>query len=152
MKLNRRIFLLGGLSLALVVCFAQISERSLLLVTSSDYDLGPVTHAELRKVFLGVPVTRDGVRLRPLLNSTDPVATNIFLQKVIFMSERMYRRQLVSRVFRLGGQRPHEYDDMDSLVADLRATPGALTFMWSDQLEDYAELGQLGVIWSSSED
>ena len=152
MKLNRRIFLLGGLSLAVVVCSAQLSERSLLLVTASDYDLGPVTNAELRKVFLGVPVTREGVRLRPLLNSTDPVATNVFLQKVIFMSERMYQRQLVSRVFRFGGQRPQEYDDLDSLVADLRSIPGALTFMWSDQFEHYEELEQLGVIWSSSDD
>lgn len=124
----------------------------MLLVTASDYELGPVTHAELRKVYLGVPVTRQGVRLRPLFNSTDPAATSVFLQKVLFMSEREYKRQLVSRVFRLGEQRPTEYDDMDSLVADLQAIPGALTFMWSDQLEDYDELKQLGVIWVSSDD
>jgi hypothetical protein len=144
--------LLAALSLAVSVCSAQSFERSLLLVTASNYELGPVTHEELRKIFLGVPITREGVRLRPLFNSTDPAATNIFLQKVVFMSEREYKRQLVSRVFRLGGQRPREYDDLDSLVADLQAIPGALTFMWSDQLEDYDELKQLAVIWVSSDD
>jgi len=119
-------------------------------VAGSHYELGAVTHVELRKIFLGVPVTRDNVRLKPLLNSTDPIATSIFLQQVIFMSEREYKRQLVSRVFRLGDQHPTEHEDIDLLVEDLRRTPGSLTFMWSDQFESYEGLESLGVIWTSS--
>ena len=119
-------------------------------MAGSEHELGAVTHAELRKVFLGVPVTRDNVRLKPLLNSTDPLATSIFLQQVIFMSEREYRRQLVSRVFRFGDQPPTEHKEIRSLVEDLRSTPGSLTFMWSDQLESYEGLESLGVIWTSS--
>jgi hypothetical protein len=138
------------LCLTSIVCSAQETPRSLLLVAGSDYEFGAVTHAELRKVFLGVPVNRDNVRLKPLLNSTDPLATSIFLQQVIFMSEREYRRQLVSRVFRIGDQRPTEHEDLDGLVEDLRRTPGSLTFMWSDQLERYEGLESLGVIWTSS--
>lgn len=144
--------LLICLCLTFIVCSAQETPRSLLLVTGADHQLDTVTNAELRKIFLGVPVTRDNVRLRPLLNATDPLATSIFLQQVIFMSEREYRRQLVSRVFRYGDQRPAEHEDIDALVEDLHRTPGSLTFMWSDQVESYDGLESLGIIWTSSGD
>jgi len=144
--------LFGCLCLLSATGPAQTTERSLLLVSGDDYQLGSVTHAELRKIFLGVPVTRDKVRLRPLLNYSDPLATSIFLQQVVFMSEREYERQLVSRVFRLGDQRPREYDDIELLVEGLSKTPGSMTFMWSDQFENRTGLKSLGVLWTSSGD
>ena len=144
--------LFGCLCLAYLPTLAQTTERSLVLAAASDHEIGAVTRSEARKAFLGVPVTKGEIRLRPLLNATDPLATSIFLQQVIFMAEREYRRQLVSRVFRLGDQHPTEHEDIDALVQDLRTTPGSLTFLWSDQLERYEGLESLGVIWTSSDD
>jgi len=149
-KHAKLISLLGCLCLVSAICTAQTTPRSLLLVSGVETEIGTFTHAELRKMFLGVPVIRDQVRLRPLLNSTDPLATSIFLQQVVFMSEREYRRQLLSRVFRLGDQPPPEYEDIDLLVEDLRSTRGSLTFMWSDQFAAYAGLKSLAVLWTSS--
>ena len=144
------ISLLACFCLACPVSSAQTTQRSLLLVCGGDAPLESLTHAEIRKVFLGVPVTRNKERLRPLLNSTDSLATNIFLQQVIFMSEREYRRQILSRVFRFGDQRPREYDDIEQLVEDLRNTPGSLSYMWSDQFENHTELKLLSILWTSS--
>ena len=148
-KIAQLLTLLGCLCLLVSVCAAQPAQRSLLLVASEDSQLGAFTHAELRKVFLGIPVTRSGVRLKPLLNTTDNRATSIFLQQVIFMSEREYKRQLLSRVFRLGDPRPREYDDIDVLAEALRNTPGSLTYMWSDQFDTQAGLASLGELWAS---
>ena len=142
--------LVSCLCLMSAVSTAQSTQRSLLLVSGSNSQLDALAHAEVRKVFLGVPVTTGQVRLRPLLNLADPRATSVFLQQVIFMSERKYKRQLLSRVFRLGDQRPREYDDIELLVEDLRNTPGALTYMWSDQFENYTGLKSLGALWTSS--
>jgi len=144
------ITLLGCLCLICTGIAAQPSQRSLLLVCSADANLESLSHAEVRKIFLGVPVTKGQVRLRPLLNSTDPLATDVFLQQVVFMSRREYERQLLSRVFRLGDPRPPEYDEIDSLVEDLLDTPGSLSFMWSEQLESHAGLKSLGILWKSS--
>ena len=132
--------------------FAQSPERSLLLVAGHQTQPGTIPRAELRKIFLGVTVTRNGVRMKPLLNSIDSLATNVFLQQVVFMSEREYRRRLLSRVFRMGAQRPREYDDLESLVDALRSTPGSITFMWSEQFEQQSGLESLGVLWVSSSD
>ena len=134
------------------ICLAQAPERSLLLVAGEQSEAGTFSHAELRKIFLGIPVTRNGVRIKPLLNLTDPLAMNVFLQQVIFMSEREYKRQLLSRVFRLGDQRPPEYDDIDELAGALRETSGSLTFMWAEQFETRSGLVSLGVLWASSTD
>ncbi len=134
------------------ICLAQAPERSLLLVAGEQSEAGTFSHAELRKVFLGIPVTRSGVRIKPLLNLTDPLAMNVFLQQVVFMSEREYKRQLLSRVFRLGDQRPPEYDDIDELTGALRETSGSLTFMWAEQFKTRSGLVSLGVLWASSTD
>lgn len=140
------------LALAGTAGAADTAQRNLLLVCSTDSPLQPLSHTDTRKVFLGVPVSQDGVRIRPLLNSTDPLATRVFLQQVVFMSEREYRRQLVSRLFRMGDQRPVEYDSIGLLAARLRDTPGSVSFMWSDQLEEHAGLKSLGVLWTSATD
>jgi len=151
-KYTKLIMLFASLCVTSATCLAQTTERSLLLVAGQETQAGSFTHAELRKIFLGVTVTRNGVRIKPLLNSTDSLATNVFLQQVVFMSERDYKRQLLSRVFRLGDQRPREYDDIALLVEALRNTPGSLTFMWSDQFEQQTGLESLGVLWVSAGD
>lgn len=148
-KITALLIFLGALC---PIGLAQAPERSLLLVAGERFDTGTFSHAELRKIFLGIPVTRNDVRIKPLLNLTDPLAMNVFLQQVVFMSEREYKRQLLSRVFRLGDQRPPEYDNIDELVHALSSTPGSLTFMWEEQLETQSGLVSLGVLWANSTD
>lgn len=142
--------LLLSLCLICTSSTAQTTQRSLLLVCSDNAKLESLSHAEVRKIFLGVPMTKDQVRLKPVLNATDPLATDVFLQQVIFMSKREYERQLVSRVFRLGDQRPPEYENIDMLVKALLNTPGSLSYMWSEQLEHQTGLKPLGVLWTES--
>jgi len=138
------------LSLICVSSTAQTVQRSLLLVCSDNAKLESLSHADVRKLFLGVPLTVDQVRLKPILNASDPLATDVFLQKVIFMSRRQYERQLLSRVFRLGDQRPPEYEDIDLLAKALLDTPDSLSYMWSEQLEHLTGLKSLGILWSDS--
>lgn len=148
-KITSLLIFLGALC---PIGLAQAPERSLLLVAGEQSETGTFSRAELRKIFLGIPVTRNDVRIRPLLNSTDALVMNVFLQQVVFMSEREYKRQLLSRVFRLGDQRPSEYDNIDELVDALSKTPGSLTFMWAEQFETQSGLVSLGVLWASSSD
>jgi len=101
-------------------------------------------------LFLGVPMTKDKVRLRPLLNTSDRLATDVFLQQIIFMSKREYERQLLSRVFRLGDQRPPEYENIDALLNALLDTPGSVSYMWSEQFGHQSGLKSLGVLWTDS--
>jgi len=129
---------------------ADSSQRALMLVCSQDSGISELTPIEIRKLFLGVPVMRNGEPLKPLRNATDPLITEVFLQKVIFMSEQSYERELLSRVYRLGGERPEIYSKNSELVNELREIPGTLTYMWSDEVEDTTGLKSLAVIWKGS--
>lgn len=151
-KLVRIAALLVCLGAFCPIAFAQPSERSLLLVAGEQLETVAFSQSELRKIFLGIPVTRDDVRIKPLLNLTDPFAFDVFLQQIVFMSAREYRRQLLSRVFRLGGTRPQEYDDIDELTEALHRVPGSLTYMWAEQFESQSGLVSLGVLWTGSLD
>jgi len=144
------LFLCLCLSLICISSTAQTTQRSLLLVCSENAKLESLSHADVRKLFLGVPLTIDRARLKPILNASDPLATSVFLQQVIFMSKRQYERHLVSRVFRLGDQRPPEHENIDMLVKALLDTPGSLSYMWSEQFEHQTGLKSLGVLWTDS--
>ena len=125
----------------------QESERHLVLVCSTEANIPLLSHHEVREVFLGVPTVKNGVRLKPLRNASDPLLAEVVLQKVIFMSKRNYKRQLASRVFRLGGARPPEFTDQEELTDALRASPAALTFMWSNQVTSADGIKLCGLSW-----
>ena len=129
---------------------AEPSQHTLILVSSQDSSIPALSPLDIRKLFLGVPIIRNGLILKPLRNATDPLLTEVFLQKVIFMSERSYDRELLSRVYRLGGKRPKIYSVNTELVNELRHIPGTLTYMWLDDIENTAGLKSLGVIWAGS--
>jgi len=120
---------------------------SMLLVTSADTGLEQVSNEALRNAFLAIPVSVGGKRLRPLLNQSDPLLAEVFLQKIIFMSRDRYERQLVARVFRQGGKRPSAFRNLDDLVAELQASPNSITYMWSSQFATTKGLKQLGLLW-----
>lgn len=126
---------------------AQQLQRQLVLVCGPDSNITSVSNEEARRIFLGIPTTINGQRLKPLRNASDDLIAEVFLQKVVFMSRRNYERQLLSRVFRLGGTRPPEYSDLEKLMTAILETPGALTYVWSDQVPAGSQLQIVGVLW-----
>ncbi len=112
---------------------AVAAERSLVLVRSEQASVPAPTEQEVRKLFLGEVLVKDNQRVQALRNLTDPFLYEVFLQKIVFMSAHNYERQLLSRVFRLGDQRPLVYEDLNELIAALKSNPAAVTFMWEDE-------------------
>jgi len=130
---------------------APSTPPRLVLVCSVKSPLTSLSHTEVRKLFLGVPVEKHGVQLIPLRNTSDTSLTEVFLQKVIFMSKRKYEHQLVTRVFRYGGVRPKVYKKLAEIVDELQQSPEAVTYMWSNQLVQADGIKSIGVLWESSE-
>ena len=132
----RRIFCTFFFIYGLIITTAHgalAADRALVLVRSEQATATALTEQEVRKLFLGEALVKQGQLMEPLRNRTDPLLYEVFLQKIVFMSARNYERQLLSRVFRLGGQRPPAYEDLDELIAALKSNPAAVTFMWEDE-------------------
>ncbi|NJA04403.1 hypothetical protein HC024_01415 [Methylococcaceae bacterium WWC4] len=152
MRLRRGLFWLG-LTAALLFGAARsgaISRQSLVLATSVDSAMPSLTVQEARKLFLGVPLEKDGEHPVPLVNASDPLIYQVFLQKVAFMSATAYENQTISVVFRLGGKRPERYDDYQHLVEALQQHPGTVTYLWEDQVKANQRIKSVNVLWQGS--
>lgn len=124
------------LRLLLLVCMvlpsslrAQTVEQSLVLVANAHSAIQRLSPGETRKLYLGIPMIVDSQRVHPLRNSTDPTVQEMFMQKVMFMSTPAYERQILSRVFRMGGTRPVAFAEMRELLKALEKDPAAVTYL-----------------------
>jgi hypothetical protein len=127
-------------------------ERHLVLVTASASKITPLSPTEIRKLFLGLPISQNSLRLEPVHNASDPLLNEVFLQKIIFMSARSYDHQLMSQVFRSGGHRPLSYNDADALAAALRDKPGTLSYMWSSGAQQIPGIKVVQELWQGPVD
>lgn len=131
--MTRRLFLVLLACFALPVSLhAQTMEQSLVLVASAHSVVQRLSPAETRKLYLGIPMIVDNQRVHPLRNNTDPMVQEMFMQKVMFMSTPAYERQILSRVFRMGGTRPQAYAEMRDLLKALETDPAAVTYLPRD--------------------
>ena len=102
---------------------------------------------ELRKIYLGFPVKRDGQLVSGLRNTGDEELNRIFLQSVVAMSEKSYIRRLLSLPLRQGIPRPSGYDKAEKLLAALANDPYSVTYMWKDAASRQADVKTLRVLW-----
>lgn len=130
-----------------VLAASPDTGRRLVLVANSRSDVDTLTAAEIRKLFLGIPIERNSHLLVPLRNQTDPVLHEVYLQKVMFMSAPMYERALLTRLLRTKGTRPQAYATEKDLLQALQADPNAVTYMWAHQAESIPDLRIVVELW-----
>ncbi|MEK7716521.1 MAG: hypothetical protein AAB322_02075 [Pseudomonadota bacterium] len=109
--------------------------RKLVLVAGGQSAAAVLSPEEVRKLYLGVAVTKDGKTFLPLCNHTDMVAYEVFMQKIMYMSGPAYERALITRLVRTMSSRPPEYAAERDLLQALAATPSAVTYMWADKAQ-----------------
>lgn len=142
--------LLAVLVLAVSVTALSASGRDehvVLVMSSRAAQPGQFAASELRRLFLGMPVFRDGDKVVPLLNASNKEVYQAFLQKVMFMSEANYQRQLVLRVFRRGGNRPAIYHKTEHLVQAMEAIPNGVSFMLQSEVEHLNDVEVVQPLW-----
>lgn len=127
--------LMAGIAPAVV-----FAEQKLVLVVSSESSLAELKPGELRKLFMGLPVSKQGHVIKPLRNMSDERLNQVFLQKVVYMSEGRYEHHLIARVFRIGGVRPAQFESSQSLTQALAEDPMRVSYMWEDDVPDDSNL------------
>lgn len=142
----------SALAAALASAALGQAERRLVLVTGAQSPVAPITLRELRRIYLGAALQQDGVRLHALRNRTDPLLHEVFLQKVLFMSARSYERRLLSLALQRGTPRPPQHETETRLLAALRDTPGAVTYMWASAARRVPEVQIVQTLWVGSTD
>lgn len=121
--------------------------RSLVLVTHAGANNVNLTNHEIRRLFLGLPVAQQQRPPIAIINRTEALLYQVFLQKVLFMSAPLYERQLLANVVRQSGNQPQVYADHEELLHALRTQPSTVTFMWQDQISAGSGVVVIAVIW-----
>ncbi|VAW76697.1 hypothetical protein MNBD_GAMMA15-183 [hydrothermal vent metagenome] len=147
--MRRVICSVGVLMLLLVAPLPadEPAEVALVLVSGSDLGGSHLTPNQLRRVFLGIPVKVGGQNIRALRYTGDSQLNEIFLQKVVYMTERRYERQLVSQTFRTGQMRPPNFDKRGALVQALKSVPYNVSVLWKHDAEKDPDLYVIQEIW-----
>ncbi|MFV2055444.1 MAG: hypothetical protein ACC707_03210 [Thiohalomonadales bacterium] len=138
--------------LALIVgenSFAQAQE--LVLVSATDNPVEPLSMLEIRRLYLGISITKQGMKLLPLRNYSDQILKQMLLQKVVFLSAKTYERQLLRRTFGTGSRRPKSYTNADELILALKRQPGAFTIMWRSKATSTPGLSIVQNLWISKD-
>lgn len=101
--------------------------RHLVAVANVTSKLGHFTTAQLRRAYLGAPMPKEVPPFRALVNRSDGQSYEMFLQKVLYMSDQAFERYVSQK--QSGGDNAGRtiYRSEAKLLARLRADPRALT-------------------------
>jgi hypothetical protein len=123
---------------------ADGDDHRLVLVAGASSPLAPLTSSDVRRLYLGIPLTQAGREITALRNAESPVVKEMFLQHVLFMSSQAYERQLSARGYRNRGSLIPEIKELKVLMEVLAADPHAVTYMQSDTAARRAGIRILG--------
>src|SRR6202165_6114179 len=101
------------------VTMPAAADETLVLIVSADSKRDQPDSLEVRKLFLGMTVTHNGDRLRPLLNEAEPRLKDVFLQNVVSMADMTYDRRLLPLALQGGRSLPVTYTEKVMLINNL---------------------------------
>jgi hypothetical protein len=134
--------------LALLAAGAQVSAgEQLVLIVSADSRIAQLDSLEVRKLFLGLTVTQNGHRLRPVLNETGARVKEIFLQNIVSMSDITYDRSQLRLTLIQGQRQPTAYKDIALLLEAVAADPEAVSYAWTKDVAHDSRIRVLRVLW-----
>ena len=117
------------------------------MVVSNDSPITGISSLELRKLYLGLQVTLDGVLARPLRNHSNELLQDIFFQSAMAMSEAAYERQLLSLTLRFGRLQPRVVHNLDELKDNLAQDSSAIAYMWRSEISEEDGLRVVKLLW-----
>ena len=124
-----------------------LADEQLVLIVSAASKIEQLDSPVFRKVFLGLTVTHNGERLRPVLNEADARVKVVFLQNVVSMSDITGYRRLLRLALQQCQTQPVAYEDIASLIKDVPTDPIAVSYAWTKDVEHNVDVKIIGVLW-----
>lgn len=147
---SRRLSAAMCMAVSLFLCPSLVqAEESLVLATSSESSFDEMSAREIRRLYLGARIHRAQKPLDPVLNNTDQRMTEMFMQKVMFVSDVMYQRNILKAVIRGRMTRPKTFEVHEELVKAILSKPGCVTYMWASQVAQDSRLKVVTQLWQA---
>jgi hypothetical protein len=106
-------------------------QDDLALIVSAHSEVDKLDPLPARRLFLGLTVTRNGVRLRPVLNESDPQIKALFLKDIVAMSDGTYDRYVLRLALLQGRTEPAVFANNLALIDAVASDPTIVGYMWA---------------------
>jgi hypothetical protein len=123
------------------------AHQELVLIAGAQSQVGRLDPTLARRLFLGLTVAQNGVRVRPLLNESDPQITELFLRYIVLMSQSTYRRYLLRMMLIQGRTQPTVYNKSSELIDAVAADPTAVGYVWVNDAVHDSRVKILQSVW-----
>ena len=120
------------LMLLAVTVTPAYAAHELVLITSARNELVKLDAPSAQRLFLGLSVKRNGVRLRPILNESDPRIMALFLQNIVLMSSSTYDRYILRLALLQGRTEPSTYKNAVDVINAVVSDPTAVSYVWTE--------------------
>jgi hypothetical protein len=131
----------------LVAASPALADEQLVLIVSADSKIEQLDSLEVRKLFLGLTVTHNGERLRPVLNEADARVKEVFLQNVVSMSDITYDRRLLRLALQQGRTQPVTYRNTALLIKAVATDPITVGYAWAKDVAHDPGVKIIRVLW-----
>lgn len=134
--------------LVLIVAITPTSNaRELVLIGANIPEHQSFTSFEVRKLFLGHPIKKNNKIFKAIINTSDDMAYQVFLQKIIHLSEKNYERKLLSQKFRTGSLNVLSEPTLLKLNKALNKDKSRLSFSWLDEISQKNSIKVIQTLW-----
>ena len=136
--------------IACLVAGAAIPVESVVLVAAETCPIEGISTLDLRKAYLGVAVSVDGYRVRPILMRGDDRLEQVFYQSVVAMSKKSYERRRISLALKYGTPRLAEVEEISAVSRALRSDDCAITYLWRRDAETIPGIKTIKLLWQDT--
>jgi len=125
--------------------YAQNSGGVLVVWESSPVQ--KISVIEIRRIYLGLPSSKESLIKKPVINSSDLAVYKIFLKNIMHMTEKGYQRKIVKRIFRQGGEKVKEVKNLSELINHLKLNINDISFMDPETAKTTKGIKVVQVLW-----
>ncbi len=94
----------------------------------------------LRIIYMGTSSAVSSQSIRPLINQSNGMLHEVFLQKVLFMSKNTYERYLRQTKFSSNTVMPMAYRSEARVIEYLNAHPDSITYLTEEAAAQWPDL------------
>lgn len=135
-----------ALVLVSATCRASAGEE-LVLIVSARTNPQALDSIQVRRLFLGLTVTQQGLTLRPVRNAADAKIKELFLQNIVSMSDNTCDRYTLRMSLSRGQTPPAVYNTHSQLIDAVAADDHCVGYAWAHDVADDPRVRILRVLW-----
>jgi hypothetical protein len=124
-----------------------VPDERLVLVVGRGSRLERLGSLDLHKLYLGLSVVVEGVRLRAVRNLSDELMRQVFFQSIVSMSESVYDRRMLALTLQQGVSPPPALPTTRQVFDLLAQDPEVVSYAWAAEVEADPRVRVLRVLW-----